>query len=110
MTDCLFCKIANKKTPAEIVYENDKVVVFKDIHPRAPIHLLIVPKKHITSVDHLELQDKELVGELILAAQKIAKEKKLNGYKLIINVGRSAGQVIDHLHLHLLSGEPAQLP
>ena len=110
MTNCLFCKIANKKTPAEIVYENDKVVAFKDIHPRAPIHLLIVPKKHITSVDHLELQDKELVGELILAAQKIAKEKKLNGYKLIINVGRSAGQVIDHLHLHLLSGEPAQLP
>lgn len=110
MTDCLFCKIANKKTPAEIVYENDKVAVFKDIHPRAPIHLLIVPKKHITSVDHLELQDKELVGELILAAQKIAKEKKLNGYKLIINVGRPAGQVIDHLHLHLLSGQPAQLP
>ncbi len=102
--DCLFCKIANKKTPAEIVYENDKVVAFKDIHPRAPIHLLIVPKKHITSVDHLELQDKELVGELILAAQKIAKEKKLNGYKLIINVGRPAGQVIDHLHLHLLAG------
>jgi len=102
--DCLFCKIANKKTPAEIVYENDKVVVFKDIHPKASIHLLIVPKKHITSVDHLELQDKELVGELILAAQKIAKEKKLNGYKLIINVGRPAGQVIDHLHLHLLAG------
>ena len=110
MTDCLFCKIANKKTPAEIVYENDKVAAFKDIHPRAPIHFLIVPKKHITSVDHLELQDKELVGELILAAQKIAKEKKLNGYKLIINVGRPAGQVIDHLHLHLLSGKPAQLP
>ena len=104
MEQCLFCKIANKKTPAEIVYENDKVVVFKDIHPKASIHLLIVPKKHITSVDHLELQDKELVGELILAAQKIAKEKKLNGYKLIINVGRPAGQVIDHLHLHLLAG------
>ena len=108
MINCLFCKIANKKTPAEIVYENDKVAVFKDIHPRAPIHLLIVPKKHITSVDHLELQDKELVGELILAAQKIAKEKKLHGYKLIINVGRPAGQVIDHLHLHLLSGKPAR--
>ncbi|PIQ06211.1 MAG: histidine triad nucleotide-binding protein [Candidatus Nealsonbacteria bacterium CG18_big_fil_WC_8_21_14_2_50_37_10] len=108
--DCLFCKIANKKTPTEIVYENDKVVAFKDIHPKAPIHLLIVPKKHITSVDHLEFQDKELVGELILAAQKIAKGKKLNGYKLIINVGRPAGQVIDHLHLHLLSGKPTQLP
>jgi len=126
MEQCLFCKIANKKTPAEIVYENDKLVAFKDIHPKAPIHLLIVPKKHITSVDHLELQDKELVGELILAAQKIAKDynppaassrrrgrrapKKLNGYKLIINVGRPAGQVIDHLHLHLLSGKLAQLP
>jgi histidine triad (HIT) family protein len=102
--NCLFCKIAKKEEPAEIVYEDDKVVVFKDIHLKAPLHLLIVPKKHIPSVDHLGSGDKELMGELFLVAQKIAREKKLKGYKLIINVGRPAGQLIDHLHLHLLSG------
>lgn len=103
--NCIFCKIANKEAPAEIVYENDKIIIFKDIHPKAPIHLLIIPKKHIPSVDHLELQDKELMGELILAAQKIARKKNLKGYRLQINVGRPAGQIIDHLHLHLLSGK-----
>ena len=72
--------------------------------------MLFRSKKHIPSVDHLEFQDKELVGELILAAQKIAKGKKLKGYKLIINVGRPAGQIIEHLHLHLLSGKLAELP
>jgi len=102
--NCLFCKIANKEAPSEIVYEDDKIVAFKDIHPQAPLHLLIVPKKHIPSVDHLEIEDKTLMGELILVAQKIAREKNLKGYKLQINVGRPAGQIIDHLHLHLLSG------
>ena len=103
--DCLFCKIAQKESPSDIVYEDDKVVAFKDIYPQAPIHLLIVPKKHISSIDHVELEDKDLMGELILAAQKIAREKNLKGYKLQINVGRPAGQIIDHLHLHLLSGK-----
>jgi histidine triad (HIT) family protein len=101
--ECLFCKIVNKEIPSEIVYEDEKVVVFKDINPKAPTHLLIVPKKHISSVDHVEIEDKALMGELILAAQKIAREKGLEGYKLQINVGRSAGQLIDHLHIHLLS-------
>ncbi len=106
MPNCVFCKIVNKEAPAEIVYENGKIIAFKDIHPQAPIHLLIIPKKHIASVDHLELEDKELMGELILAAQKIAREKNLKGYKLQINVGRPGGQVIDHLHLHLLAYGP----
>ncbi len=103
--DCLFCQIVNKEVPAEIVYQDDKILAFKDITPKAPVHLLIIPKKHIPSVDHLEIQDKTLMGELILVAQKIAKDKKLEGYKLQINVGRSAGQIINHLHLHLLSGK-----
>lgn len=101
--ECLFCKIINKEVPSEIVYEDDKVIAFKDIHPKAPLHLLIIPKKHIPSVDHLEIEDKTLMGELILAAKKIAREKNLKGYKLQINVGRPAGQLIDHLHLHLLA-------
>ena len=103
MKNCLFCKIINKEVPSDIIYEDEKVIAFKDIHPKAPVHLLIVPKKHIPSVDHLEIEDKTLMGELILTAQKIAREKKLKGYRLQINVGRPAGQLIDHLHLHLLA-------
>lgn len=103
MKNCLFCKIADKEVLSEIVYEDDRVIAFKDIHPKAALHFLIIPKKHIPSVNHVEFEDKTLMGDLILTAQKIAKEKNLKGYKLIINVGRPAGQVIDHLHLHLLS-------
>ena len=108
--DCLFCKIINKELPSDIVYEDNKVIAFKDMHPKAPVHLLILPKKHIPSVDHLEIGDKTLMGELILTAQKIVKEKNLKGYKLVINVGRNGGQLLDHLHLHLLSGKPIKMP
>jgi histidine triad (HIT) family protein len=101
--ECIFCKIANKEKEAEIVFEDEKLLAFEDINPKAPIHILIIPKKHIPSLDHVEIGDKALMGELILAAQKIAREKNLNGYRLQINVGRPAGQVVDHLHLHLLS-------
>ncbi|TSC56698.1 MAG: Hit-like protein involved in cell-cycle regulation [Parcubacteria group bacterium Greene0714_21] len=101
--DCLFCKIARKEIPSDIVHEDEKFLVFKDINPKALFHVLIIPKKHIESIDHVELQDKELMGELILTAQKVAKEKNLQGYKLAINVGRKGGQIIDHLHLHVLA-------
>ena len=107
---CIFCKIIKKEIPTNIVYETGNLIAFKDIHPKAKIHFLILPKKHITSVKHLNKKDKELIGEIILTAQKIAKEKKLKGYKLIINVGREGGQIIDHLHLHLLSGKKIELP
>ena len=103
MEDCLFCKIAKKEAPSEMVYEDENFSAFKDLYPKAPFHILIVPKKHIHSVDHIEVEDKELMGELILVAQKIAKENTLKGYKLQINVGRVGGQEIDHLHLHLLA-------
>lgn len=106
MQNCLFCKVINKEVPAEIVYENDKFVAFKDVHPKAPLHLLIVPKKHIPSVDHLESKDQKLMGELFLTAQKIARDQGVakTGYKLVFNVGKGAGQIIEHLHLHLLGG------
>lgn len=103
MEECLFCKIAKKEVSSEIVHEDEKFLVFKDINPKASFHALIIPKKHIESIDHVELQDKELMGELILCAQKVAREKNLQGYKLAINVGRKGGQLIDHLHLHLLA-------
>jgi histidine triad (HIT) family protein len=107
MKDCLFCKIANKEMAADIVDEDDKFVVFKDIEPKAPLHLLIIPKNHIHSVDHLEPKDRELVGEMFLKAKEIAKREGVNetGYRLIFNIGKDAGQTVDHLHLHLLGGK-----
>lgn len=108
--DCIFCKIANKEMPSDVVFENDKVIAFKDIHPKAPFHILVVPKKHIESVDKLQENDKELVGEIVLAAKEIAKSSNISGYKLVINVGRDGGQIVDHLHLHLLGGKPTELP
>ncbi len=91
--------------PSKIVYENKEVLAFEDIRPKAPLHLLIVPKRHIASIDHLKSADKELIGDLILAAQKIALEQGVSGaYKLVFNVGRKGGQIIDHIPLHLLAG------
>ncbi len=105
--ECIFCKIINKTLPAEIVFEDEKIIVFKDIEPKAPLHLLIVPKSHIPSVNHLQEQDKELIGELFLSAQKIAREQGVaeTGYRLSFNIGKDAGQTVEHLHLHLMGGE-----
>lgn len=108
--NCLFCKIINKELPSEIVYESDEAIAFKDIHPKASVHILISPKKHIASVNHLEPEDKNLVGALLFTAQEIAKENNLKGYKLVINVGKEGGQLIDHLHLHLLGGTIKEIP
>jgi histidine triad (HIT) family protein len=109
---CLFCKIINKEVPSEIIYEDEEVLAFKDINPKAPFHFLIVPKKHIASVAKLQEKDATLMGKIILAAKKIAEKEGLSekGYKLVFNVGRGGGQLIDHLHLHFLSGKPLQLP
>lgn len=106
MPSCIFCKIANKEIPTEIVYENEEIIAFEDVEPKAPVHILIIPKKHIPSVNQLKPEDKKIVGELVLIAPKIAKEKGISetGYRLIINMGKDAGQTIEHLHLHLLGG------
>ncbi|MEK7629833.1 MAG: HIT domain-containing protein [Patescibacteria group bacterium] len=102
--DCLFCKIIKKEISAELLYEDDSVVAFKDIKPSAPVHYLIVPKEHIQSIIHLEGNHKEIISKLIFTAKELAKKTKLTGYKLFFNVGREGGQLIDHLHLHLLGG------
>jgi len=103
---CLFCKIVNKEVPADIIYENSSIIVFKDINPLAPVHVLVVPKRHISSIDHLKTRDQKLMGELFLIVPKIARKQKVakTGYKLVFNVGKGGGQVINHLHLHLLGG------
>ncbi len=108
--DCIFCKIANKEIKGDIVFENENVIAFNDINPKAPVHILVIPKKHIESMLKIEDNDKELIGELVLSAKKIAEQKGLAGYKLVINTGRDGGQIVDHLHLHLLGGRPTELP
>lgn len=100
---CAFCQIINKQAPASIVYENDDVLAFKDINPKAPIHLLIAPKKHIESIASEGSED--TVKDLIKAAKEIAQRKEIVGYKLVFHVGRAGGQLVDHLHMHLLANE-----
>jgi histidine triad (HIT) family protein len=104
--DCIFCQIAHGRTDTDILFETDTLVVFKDINPHAPVHLLIVPKNHIRSVNDLADADQEILSELILVAKQMAKEHGVSksGYKLLLNVERGGGQVIFHLHLHLIGG------
>ena len=105
-TDCTFCQIVRGEKPAAIEYQTDAIIVFKDIHPHAPVHLLIVPKKHIRSLNDLVDQDKDLLSDMILTARKVAKEKGIanSGYRLLINTEQGGGQLIFHLHMHLLGG------
>ena len=107
MADCLFCRIVKKEIPSKIFFEDEDLVVFHDINPKAPVHLLIVPKKHLATVNDLEEEDRTLAGKMILAAQKAAKKAKIaqKGYRLVFNCGQDGGQEIGHLHLHLLGGK-----
>ncbi len=104
MDNCIFCRIIKKEIPADIILENKDVVVFKDIKPSAPIHCLVVPKSHIQSIAHLEHGHKDVLTAIIYTAKDAAKSLGLKGYKLVFNVGREGGQVVDHLHLHILGG------
>jgi len=106
MTDpnCIFCKIINKEIPAQIISENDDLIIIQDIKPSAPFHHLIIPKKHIRSIMDLSEKDKEIISNIILGAKNDAEKAGLKGYKLSFNVGRDGGQIIDHLHLHLMGG------
>lgn len=104
MKDCLFCQIAKKKISADVVYEDKDLVAFWDIKPIAPVHLLIIPRKHLAGIQSVEEKDKILLGKMLLTARKVAEKKKLKGYKLFFNCGKLGGQVIFHLHLHLIGG------
>jgi histidine triad (HIT) family protein len=104
--NCLFCQIIRGERPADVVFQGDSVVAFKDIKPHAPVHLLLVPKKHIRSINDIGEADREVVSELFLTAKELAKNFGIDrsGYKLVFNVERGGGQFIFHLHLHLLGG------
>ena len=106
MEECIFCKIAQKQIPADIVYEDEEVIAFRDAHPIAPVHILVIPKKHIASVVDISGEDTMLMGKLIATAKKIAEDLKISekGYKLLIRVGEHGGQEEEHIHLHLIGG------
>jgi histidine triad (HIT) family protein len=108
MSDCVFCDIIAGEAPATIVYADERAVAFHDRVPRAPVHILIVPIEHIDSVNDLKPEHESLAGHLLLVAQKIAEQEGIarSGYRLIVNTGRSAGQVVYHLHVHVLGGGP----
>jgi histidine triad (HIT) family protein len=109
---CIFCDIANYRTKADIVRRDDEWVAFRDIHPQAPTHILVVPVRHIETVNDLAQTDATLVGRLVLAARDIARDEGIaqRGYRLVFNCNREAGQSVWHLHLHLLGGRPMRWP
>lgn len=105
-TDCLFCSIVSEKIPADIVYQDDQVVAFRDISPQAPTHILIIPRKHISTINEVEPTDQQLVGHLVLTAQKLAKDQGISesGFRLIMNCNQEGGQTVYHIHMHLMGG------
>jgi histidine triad (HIT) family protein len=112
MSECLFCQIVNKQLPSQIVYEDERVIAFDDRYPKAPIHKLIVPKKHIATINDVTAEDNELLGHMIQTAKQLAAELDIAdpGYRLIFNVNAQGGQVIFHIHLHLLGGRDLSWP
>jgi histidine triad (HIT) family protein len=104
--DCIFCRIVEKNLPADIVYEDDDFIVFKDIKPKGKVHVLLVPKEHIATVNDLQDSHAALMGKLLLTVKRLAAEWDIveAGYRLTVNVGRGGGQEVDHLHMHLVSG------
>lgn len=110
--DCLFCRIAKGKIPAQIVYADDDLVAFKDIQPQAPTHLLIIPREHIATINDIHSDQASLLGKMVLKAKHLAKENALadSGYRLVFNVNSGGGQAVYHIHLHLLGGRQMTWP
>ena len=106
--DCIFCKIASGEIPAQKILETDDIVAFDDINPQAPVHFLVIPKKHIPTLDDVTAEDAPLVGQMLFHAARIAREKGIaeQGYRQIINCREAGGQIVFHLHLHIMGGRP----
>ena len=112
MSDCLFCKFVSGEIKPNIVFEDDEVLAFRDVNPQAPTHILVIPKRHISTLNEIRPNDTELIGKLYLAAQQVAKEEGIAepGYRTLINCNAEAGQTVFHIHLHLLGGRPMGWP
>ncbi len=114
MTDCLFCKMVSGEIEPDVVYEDEDVLAFRDLNPQAPTHVLVVPKRHISTLDDLAPEDAELIGKLVLSAKKVAEQEGLRGvergYRTVINCNAEAGQSVFHIHLHLLGGRYMSWP
>ena len=105
--DCIFCQIVAGKIPGEILHQDEKVIAFRDVNPQAPVHLLIIPRKHIPSLIHLSEAESPLIGHMVNIANQLAKREDIfeDGYRLVINCGEQGGQLVPHLHIHLLGGK-----
>jgi len=112
LKECIFCKIIKKEIPSSIIYEDGEILAFNDINPQAPVHVIIIPKRHIERVSELKAEDSELASKLILAGNEIARKKGLvdPGYRLVINCNKDAGQEVFHLHMHMLGGRKMGWP
>ncbi len=112
MSDCLFCRIVEREIPAQIAYEDETAVAIEDIHPQAPVHLLVIPRRHIVSLDEMKPENESLIGHLHGIAAQLAHERGLGvkGYRTVINNGAGAGQSVFHLHVHVLGGRPFHWP
>ena len=110
MPDCLFCRIISGEIPGSIVYQDERIVAFNDINPQAPTHVLVVPRRHIATLNDLSPEDDDLVGEIVRPAAAIAKSRKLSSFRTVFNTNREAGQTVFHIHLHLLGGRAMHWP
>ncbi|HDZ27777.1 hypothetical protein LCGC14_0683420 [marine sediment metagenome] len=112
MEDCIFCKIINKKIPASIVFEDEKIIAFNDINPQAPIHILLIPREHFTSLNDIPEEKKNILSHLLLKARQIAQEKGIaeKGYRIVLNTEKDSGQEVFHLHFHLFGGRRMHWP
>ena len=107
MNDCIFCKIINKEIPSAIVYEDEGILAFRDINPMAPVHVLVIPKKHISSLNEIEKEDEAIIGKIYTVIKEIAKKEGIaeKGYRVVANCGKDGGQEVGHLHFHILGGK-----
>jgi histidine triad (HIT) family protein len=112
MMDCIFCKIANKETSTDLVFEDEHMVVFNDINPQAPIHMLLIPKNHYASLNDIPEEKRAVLSHILLKARQIAEEKGFaqKGYRIVLNTAKDSGQEVDHIHFHLLAGRRMQWP
>ena len=107
MDNCIFCKIINREIPSSIIYEDEEIIAFKDIHPVAPVHILVIPKKHIESINNIKQEDEKTVGRIYSIIKQIAKEQGIDekGYRVVVNCGEDGGQEVKHLHFHIIGGK-----